>query len=204
MSIVSLKTRNKIKEGINNVEQQSSCELVAVLSKESHNYAFLLTMIAAFSALITPAILMIFGMASSLLIYQIQVVVFVLLYLLFNVNYILYAILPARYMKKKASQRAKESFVSLGLHQTKNQQSVMIFVSLFEHYVEIIADVGVREKLSNETWQEIINDFTTDVKNGNFEIGYLKAIESIRKILIESFPRSDDSDTILPNRLIEI
>lgn len=205
MNVVDQKIKYKIKVAINDVEQQSSCELVAVLSQRSYNYFFVALMASAVVALIVPAFLMLFDLTfDATKIYQVQAIVFVLLFLFFNVEYITRLFTPKIILKRNASRKAKESFMMLDLHQTDNHQAVMIFVSLFEHYVEIIVDDGVSDKLSNNIWQEIIDKFTTDVKNGDFENGYLKAIESIRGILKTEFPRNDDSKTILPNRLIEL
>lgn len=205
MSIVNPKIKHKIKVAINEVEQQSSCELVAVLSRISYNYSFVAIMVSAIVALIVPPFLMLSSLSfEAIRIYQIQVIVFVLLFLFLNIEYIARLLTPKSILKRNASQKAKESFMTLGLHQTDNHQAVMLFVSLFEHYVEIIVDDVVSERLSNESWQDIINKFTTDVQNGDFENGYLRAIESIGDILKTEFPRNDDSETILPNRLIEL
>ncbi len=205
MNIVNPKIKHKIKVAINEVEQQSSCELVAILSQRSYNYFFVALMASAVIALIVPAFLMILNLIfDAIKIYQVQVIVFVLLFLFFNVEYITRLFTPKIVLKRNASRKAKESFMMLDLHQTDNHQAVMIFVSLFEHYVEIIVDSGVNDKLSNNIWQEIINKFTTDVKNGDFENGYLKAIELIGEILKTEFPKNDDNKTILPNRLIEL
>jgi len=205
MSIVDLKIRHKIRVAINEVEQQSSCELVAVISQKSYNYIFIAAMTSALIALIVPPFLMLSSISfNAILIYQIQVIIFVFLFLFLNIEYIARLFVPKTILKSKASQKANETFMRQGLHQTHNHQAVMIFVSLFEHFVEIIVDDGVKEKLSSEVWQNIIHEFTIDVKNGNFENGYLKAIESIGIILKVEFPRENDINTILTNRLIEL
>lgn len=205
MGIVDLKVRQKIRVAINEVERQSSCELVAVISDKSYNYIFIAAMTSALIALILPPFLMVSSIGfNAVLIYQIQVITFVLLFLLFNIEYIARIFVPKSFLKLKASQKANETFIRQGLHQTHNHQAIMIFVSLFEHFVEIIVDDGVKEKLSSDVWQNIIHKFTIDVKNGNFENGYLGAIESIGYILKTEFPRTNDSDSILPNRLIEL
>jgi len=205
MSIVEFKIREKIKLAINRVEQNSSCEIVAVLSKKSYDYSSMALMASAFTAMIVPAFLMLLQITfNAIFIYQMQAIVFVLSFLFLNIDYIARLLLPRVFMNKLSSLKAHESFTALGLHQTHNKQAVMIFVSLFEHYVEIVVDSGVSAKIPKSKWEDIVSKFATEVKNGNFDIGYLDAIESIGGILTLEFPRENDDDTILPNRLIEI
>lgn len=205
MSIVDMKIKHKIKVSINEIENRSSCELIAVITQKSYNYTLIAALASALFAFIVPPFLMLISFSfDAILIYQIQVITFVILFLFLNIEYIIRLFIPKVILKLKSSQKANETFMRLGLHQTHNHQAVMIFVSLFEHFVEIIVDDGVKDKLSSEVWQDIINKFTIDIKNGNFQSGYLNAIELIGSILIKEFPREDDTSTILPNRIIEL
>jgi putative membrane protein len=80
----------------------------------------------------------------------------------------------------------------------------MIFVSIFEHFVEIIVDNGVSDKLPNSIWQNIIDEFIIDVKNGDFEKGYIKSIQTIGEILKAEFPMQKNDKNELCNHLVEI
>ncbi len=205
MNILKDISKEKIHQAISEVETKSSCELVAVLTQKSSDYTTIVILVASLIALLLPAFLLVWKPnMEALYIYEIQVVTFVITYLLFSIDKIQQILIPKKILHKQASAKAHESFMTLGLDQTTNHQGVMIFVSIFEHFVEIIVDSGVNNKLSNHIWQDIIDDFITDVKNEDFEKGYIKAIKAIEKILKVEFPIHDNDKNELSNRLIEI
>jgi putative membrane protein len=113
-------------------------------------------------------------------------------------------ILPKSYKKYKASKNAHEQFSNLGLNRTKTKQGIMFFVSLDEKYVEIISDSTICEKISNNHWEKIINEFIKDIKNKQLSQGYLKAISSCGEILIKEFPIQKNDKNELPNEVIEL
>ena len=205
MNNIGKKSKQKIRQAISEVENKSSCELVAVLTQKSSDYAAIAIFVASLIAILLPAFLLVWKPhMEALTIYETQVVTFVIAYLVFAVDKIQQIFIPKKILHKKASSKAFESFVTLGLHQTTNHQAVMIFVSIYEHFVEIVVDTAVSDKLQNGIWQKIIDEFTLDVKNGNFEEGYTKAIKAIGEILKVEFPVQENDKNELSNRLVEI
>lgn len=205
MSILKNRSKGKIHQAISEVETKSSCELVAVLTQKSSDYTTITLLLASLIAILLPAFLLIWKpYMEALHIYEIQVVTFAITYLLFSIDKIQQILIPKKILHKQASVKAYESFMTLGLNQTSNHQGVMIFVSIFEHFVEIIVDNGVSDKLPNSIWQNIVDEFIIDVKNGNFEKGYIKAIQTIGEILKVEFPIRDNDKNELCNHLVEI
>ncbi len=78
---------------------------------------------------------------------------------------------------------------------------VLIFVSEAEHYVEIIADRGISQHVSNDEWQEIINSFIEKVKAGQTKEGFLNCISSCGDLLKQYAPATEQKNE-LPNHLI--
>jgi len=178
---------------------------VAVLTQKSSDYTTIAILVASLIAILLPAFILTWKPdMKALHIYEIQVIVFAIAYLLFSIDRIQQIFIPKKILHKKASTKAYESFMTLRLHQTTNHQGVMIFVSVFEHFVEIIVDNGVSNKLSNSIWQDIIDEFTADVRNDKFESGYVKAINSIGNILKVEFPVQYNDKNELSNHLLEI
>jgi putative membrane protein len=205
MNNISKNAKQEISKAISEVENRSSCELVAVLTQKSSDYTIIALFIASLIAILLPAFLLVWKPCmEALTIYEIQVVTFAIAYLAFAIDKIQQIFIPKKILQKKASAKAYESFVTLGLHQTTNHQAVMIFVSLHEHFVKIVVDLGVSDKLQNSIWQKIIDEFTLDVKNGDFEEGYIKAIRAIGEILKVEFPIQKNDKNELSNRLVEI
>ncbi|MDD5405827.1 MAG: TPM domain-containing protein [Sulfurovaceae bacterium] len=198
-------TKLDIEKEVADVESKSSCELVAVLTQKSSDYTIVALLAASLIAIMLPAFLLIWkSNMNALTIYEAQVVTFVIAYLVLSIDKIQQIFMPQKILHKKASIKAYENFFMLGLHKTTNHQAIMIFVSLHEHFVKIIVDTGISNKLQNNIWQKIIDEFTLDVKNGDFEKGYIKAIRAIGEILKIEFPVQKNDKNELSNSLVEI
>ena len=78
---------------------------------------------------------------------------------------------------------------------------MLIFVSEAEHYVEIIADRGIDQHVSQEQWQAIIDTFTNSVKRGKTAEGFVDCIGACGELLIEHAPATHDRNE-LPNHLV--
>jgi len=98
--------------------------------------------------------------------------------------------------------RSLAAFTGQGLHHTRAETGILIFVSLLEHRVVVLADRGINEKVEAGTWDEIVNRITASLKSGNGCDGFCKAIERCGEILAQHFPRSADDRDELPNKLV--
>ncbi|MBI3064779.1 MAG: TPM domain-containing protein [Deltaproteobacteria bacterium] len=98
--------------------------------------------------------------------------------------------------------RSLAAFTGHGLHYTKAHTGILIFASLLEHRVVVLADRGINEKVAAGTWNEIVNMITESLKSGDGCDGFCKAIDRCGEILAQHFPRSADDRDELPNKLV--
>ena len=103
-----------------------------------------------------------------------------------------------------ASSMARRQFLEQGLHHTKGETGVLIFVSEAERYVEILADRGVSAHVDDSRWQAIIDRFVANVQRKRVASGFVEAIGECGDILAEAVPKTDDNPNELSNRLIMI
>lgn len=205
MKQISHETKEKIKVAICEMEQKTSSELVAVVTQKSGEYLYLSLLITSLVSLLIP-----FGLLfcapdmEAKNIYEAQLLGFMLLLLLLNVPKVLFCVLPKSILIKAAKLKAYETFQILGLHKTSNYQAVMIFVSLYEQSIEIIADSAISSKIDNALWQSTIDTFVHNIKNGHFEEGYLQAILEIGALLEHHFPIEKHDKNELTDGLIEV
>lgn len=205
MHHISTETQQKIQEAVFEMEKKTSSELVAVVTQKSGDYLHIALLITSLISLFVPFGFLLFApLVEPKSIYEIQLLSFMLLLLLLNLQNVLYFLLPKSVLRKAAKLKAYETFNTLGLHKTSNYQSVMIFVSLYEKYVEIITDSAIRAKIDNALWQKTIDSFLKNVKNNQFEEGYIQAIHEIGTLLAEHFPIEKNDKNELPDRLIEL
>lgn len=94
-------------------------------------------------------------------------------------------------------RRAELEFLELGLDKTAGKTGILIFVSLLEHRIVVLADKAINEKVAKETWSELVSELTTAIKAHQVHDGFIKAVHHCAEILKPHFP-------IHPNDLNEI
>ena len=199
------KEKELISKKIENLEKSSSAELVAVITKKSGDYRYINTLINIFVIFVISFFLIFFFDFSPIQLLEIQLLSFIGFYLFFEkFDNLILNILPKSYKREKASLNAHEQFSNLGLNRTKTNQAIIFFVSLDEKYVEIITDKTICEKIKDDYWQTIVDEFVKDVKNNNLSNGYLKAMDSCSEVLIKEFPIAKDDENELANNVIEL
>jgi putative membrane protein len=87
---------------------------------------------------------------------------------------------------------------------THGRTGVLIYLSMREHRAEIVADDAIAEKVSPEVWGEAMADMLVEIKKGDVASGMVAAVRDVGKVLAEHFPRAEDDQNELPDRLIEI
>ena len=109
-------------------------------------------------------------------------------------------VVPKGLKHRLASELAHREFAARILASAQHRNGILLFVSLRERYVEIIADRDIHSRVTEGTWDKIVAEFSTAVKAGRLTEGLIAAIESCGAVLqslseIPSpFLRSPDPD----------
>jgi len=205
MSFITDEERRRIEAAIQEAERRTSGELVTVIAKASDDYYYIPTLWAAILALGVPIALHLAAVIQGidqLLIGQMGG--FIVLGLIFRWPALKMWLVPKSVKRERAAALAVGQFVEQGLHRTEAGTGVLIFVSVAERHVEILADFGINEKVPPDTWQVAVDKFTAEVKAGRVANGFLEAIDDCGRVLAEHFPAGTENKNELSNRLIEI
>jgi len=202
MTLLTADQQRQVSSAISDVEKQTDAELVTVLARRADDYHYIPTLWAALIALITPAIISLtpFWVSDREMLLA-QWFVFIALALLLRVPPVMVRLIPKSVRYWRASNLARRQFLENNLHHTEGDTGVLIFVSEAEHYVEILADRGISQHVSDEKWQTIVNAFTARVRAGRTLDGFLECIEASGALLRQHAPATHDRNE-LPNRLI--
>ena len=100
--------------------------------------------------------------------------------------------------------RAEVEFYQAGLNQTQGQTGIMIFVSMLEHQVVILADKAISNKLPDSTWKGVVDLVTTGIKEKSLQQGICAGIKKCGDILEEHFPIAPDDVNEVKDHLIII
>lgn len=103
-------------------------------------------------------------------------------------------------MQRRVHNRAAAAFVSEEVFETRGRTGVLIFLSLFEHRVEILCDEGIRRHVPAESWREITMKLAEGIGQGNAGPSLVAAVEACGELLAtEGVERADDDRDELAN-----
>lgn len=202
---------------INHAESKTRAEIVTVIAQQSDGYRYIPILWSALAALCVPGIYFAWLTISTSgwvvpsealnavrWLYPLQVLVFLGLGMLFQVPQARMWMIPKSVKFQRAARHAREQFFLQNLHQTSGQTGILVFVSVAEHYVEIIVDNAIAEVVDNELWTDTVEEFIKHVRRGEIAAGFDNTIEHCRQVLWEHFPAPDGRPDELPNHLIEV
>jgi len=101
-----------------------------------------------------------------------------------------------------AEEQALQEFFGNGLHQTEGRTGVLLFVSLLEHRVVVLADAGIDSVVTPEVWRETDAAILGGLRRGSLRDGLVAGIERAGDVLAEHFPWAEGDRNELPDRLI--
>ncbi len=192
----------RIAEAIRAAEQKTSGEIFCVMAAASSNYRFVPIARAALIALAVPLPLFYFTPLWAEQIYFVQIAIFVGCAILFSLPGLRFALVPRWIKRDRASVEAKRQFAAHGLHLTKQRTGVLIFASIAERYVEIVADSGINDKVSPEVWDKAVKAMIAKIKQGQPVEGFIEAIRICGDVLAKHFPPGAINKNELPNKLV--
>lgn len=203
--LLSSEDKARVSEAIKLAESQSVGELITVIAPASDDYMYIPTMWAALFALVVPAIILLVGTwMDTATLFSIQVGAFVGLAFVFRIPAIKYLLVPKNVKRLRASRVAREQFFIQGLQNTQGRTGILLFVSVAERYVEVIADKGINDVVPSGTWDSVVNNFIARVKAGQHADGFIAAINECGDIMCEHFPVTGANPDELPNHLVEL
>lgn len=195
--------RDKVSQAVLEAEKHTTGEIVPMIVAQSDDYSGARWRLAVAGALLAGFVAYFFlGNNDPVWILYAQIPGLYIGYALANFGMILRPFMLNEKVDEEVRQRALQAFYEHQLHHTKDRTAILIMVSLLEHRVEILADAGINEKVSKETWQSIVNDMIASIKTKDLSEGLCVAVRECGTILAKEFPGQHDNLDELSNKLI--
>lgn len=202
MTLFSDAECKRISKAIAEAESRTSGEIVAVVTQRSDDYFFIPFLWAALAALLVPLPAYFLTALPPQHIYVLQLLVFAAGGLLVMWPRSRIALVPGAVKRARAHRHGVEQFLAQNLHTTEGRTGVLIFVSMGEHFAEVIADKGIYDKVAPENWEGIVDALTGNIARDRAVDGFLLAIKECGMVLGEHFPPGKADENELPNHLI--
>lgn len=205
MAFLTKQEKLEIADAIADAETTNNGEIVTVLTKASDGYYYIPLMWAALFALTIPATINLFRIEFFYgWQYESQLIAFVCMALLFRWTPIKLWLVPEYVQQQRCHRMAMQQFSEQNIHNTEARTGILFFVSIDEHYVEIIADEGINNVVDKTSWESIVQNFTEKVKKSEVKEGFLQAIKECEQILIKNTPAVKNNKNELSNQFVEL
>lgn len=188
--MISNRDKEEIKAMITEAESKSNSELVPMIVNTSDVYpaahfraAIIVSFLFSLGLYFSP-----FSIINPIWFLWIQIPGLLLGYALGNIPFFTRLLITKKEVEYEVTQRAIEAFFEHNLHATDNHNGVLIFISLMERKIKIITDIGVKQKVDQKIWDEIIVAFTEKVAEGNFTLALKNTILAASEVLENYFP----------------
>jgi putative membrane protein len=180
---------SRIDAAIAEIERGTAADLSVMVTRVSDRYSLYPVAWAAVGAILLGGIVSLIRpeIAGRILI-LIQLCSLIVLTLLFEWLPLRLAIVPERIKHAHARQLAHREFNALA--GAGQQHRILLFVSLGERYVEIVADHETHAMAPSGVWNKTVDEFLTTVKDGRVADGVLAAVAACGDILKTHHPAS--------------
>ena len=88
-------------------------------------------------------------------------------YFLFNISTLDRLIIPRKIMANKVKERAVRYFMESGVSNTRDRTGILIFISILERRVELLADRGIAEKIPRKNGPVLSPELSQELKQEN-------------------------------------
>jgi len=194
----------RVSAAIRAAESGTAGEIFCVIARHSSDYRLVPVAWAGVAALFAPLPFLYLTVWSAPVIYLLQIIAFLVSTFVLSHPALRFKIVPPRAKRDRAHAEAMRQFHVQGIDKTENRTGVLIFASTAERYVEIVADAGINDRVSDAIWDEVVLALVSAVKEGNPGDGFIAAIERCGAILAEHFPPGALKRDELPDKLLQI
>jgi putative membrane protein len=221
--------KERISAAIAAVETKSSGEVFCVLARQVSRYREVPLAWAAVAALIAPPLLVLAGLhrlalsdiftswtddsvravenliLRALSTYSlVQAGIFLIVALLVSLPGPRRALTP-RFMKRhRVRQAARRHFASSGARLAHDQPHILIFASLHDRQVELVAHEAIHRAVGDGPWNAAVAAVTEGMKSGRPAEGFIQAVGICGAALAAHFPPdAGGPKNVLPNNIVE-
>jgi putative membrane protein len=106
-------------------------------------------------------------------------------------------------MEHEVREAATLNFFAKGLFRTREENGVLIYLSVFEEKVWILGDRGIDAAVSAGFWQEVVDQTVEGIAEGRPADAICAAVGRVRSELAEKFPVAGGDANELPNVVVE-
>lgn len=182
--------RDRIRQAVADARASTAAKFDFIVVPASDHYALFPEVWAAAAAMVLTGML---ALLKPWLTIGTGFIVIVVLFIAFSVLFswwpIRVLLVPRFYKRICASRMARHQFAAHLISKDQEHNGVMLFVSLAERHIEIIAERDAHAAAPAGTWDRIVSDATSAVRGRGLAVGLVNAISECGCVLGRAFPK---------------
>jgi len=227
--MLSQADKDRISVAITQAESKTSGEIFCVLAHDVAHYREVPLLWGVVAALIGPPLLVLTGLhrlalasifsswtddsarAMEGLILRalttyglLQAGLFLITVIIVSLPFARRAMTPGFLRRHHVRQAARHHFAAAGLHLSDAEPHVLIFASLSDRRVELVAHDAIHKAVGEGPWTASIAAVVGGIRQGKPGDGFVKGIEICGAALAAHFPSDGPAKNQLPNTILEI
>jgi putative membrane protein len=220
--------KNRISAAITDAESKTSGEIFCVLAHDVAHYREVPLVWGVVAALVGPPLLVLLGLhrlalasifsswtddsarAMEGLILRaltsyglLQAALFLIVVLIVSLPRVRGAMTPGFLRRHHVRQAARHHFAAAGLHLSDSEPHVLIFASLADRRVELVAHDAIHKAVGEGPWTAAVAAVVDGIKQGKPGDGFVKGIGICGDALAQYFPPDGPAKNRLPNTILE-
>jgi len=181
--------RAKIHAAIADAETRTHARFVVSVVTASDRYLMIPLLWGALAALLAGAVMAVFWPTLTLgTAFMIEAAIAIGVSLLLEWTPLRLRAVPRRMRHTHAHDLAHREFAARVLAHPDHHGGLLLFVSLGDRHVQLIADQALHARVGEPEWNRIVSGFTAAARNGAIADGLLGAIASCSAILERHAP----------------
>lgn len=200
---------SRLKQAVAEAETQTAGEIVPYVIRQSDDYGVAVWRGGAVGALAAAAALLVVGMVSGGW-DQAWLYTSWMMALTIAAGGLLGAVLVGAWpaarrlftghaeMERQVRKRAYEAFLEEEVFDTRDRTGILLYVSLLEHRIEVMGDVGINAKVEPEDWEGVVGLIRDGIREDSLADGLERAIRRCGELLHRKGVeiRPDDTDEL--------
>lgn len=196
MALISAEDLQRIEAAVKDVERWTAGEIVVVVATRSATWSGARTVfalvVASLGCIVASRVVGVhvgwMALAAPAL--------FVVAWLVAGLGPVARALAGSAALDDAVLRAAKVAFLDHGVHETKMRAGVLVYLSLFEHRVQVLGDAAVHKLVGDVTWAAYAKRIGIAMSARNVD-DLIAVVRDVGAILSRSFPRSAHDDNEL-------
>ncbi len=220
--------QERVAQAVTQAEALTSGEILCVVTEEVSDYRETALAWAAGIALVVPAVIFALGaqplsfaealggwsvahspaadtrMGLALTLYAAaQAVLFVAVAAIVSIPMVRRPLTPGFLKERRVGRAALQQFAVMSQHLAPGQTGVLIFASVADRRIEIVADAGAHAEIGEAAWDSVIAEAVAEMRAHGPAAGMVRAVQLAGELMARLFP-DDGRPGTLPNRPVQV